>query len=575
MLRQYLEQRLRACLVELYQELPRQQLEKLAQIERTDPQHGDFSANAAMALARPLRQKPLDIATRICQSIKPDQHIEQVSVAPPGFINFRMHDSVIAAQCAQISNNENYGCSEYGAGKRILLECVSANPTGPLHIGHGRSAAFGDILARMLRTCGYSVDTEYYVNDAGRQIDILGTCVWLRYLHLGGYQNCCPYPDRGYQGDYINDIATKMVDMHGDAAWPESACWPSEEPDGEPYLDALISLARKQSLYTSFCKTALEIILEDIKEDLELFTAAPQRWFSELGLFASGEVATTLQLLSDSKHTEKRDGAIWFLASSLGDEKDRVLVRASGQETYFLSDIAYHLNKYRRNYDLVLNIWGADHHGYVPRLKAALAACGEDPGKIEIILLQFVSLRNAGTQVSMSTRSGQYLSLRSLHTTAGKDAARFFYVMRKGEQHLEFDLKLAQSQSNDNPVYYVQYAHARICSILRNADLHIPDWRSSDQTFMEKLTLPSERMLMMELLSFPDTIIDATLRREPHRLTYCLRDLATLFHSYYTETTVLHETRELCIARLTLMGTLQTVLRRGLSILSVTAPEKM
>ena len=567
MLRQHLEQQLRDAVAELFPELPSQQVNKTIRVERSEPEHGDYATNAALVLTKTLRRKPMDIAAALCEAIKAGKYIEQVAVAPPGFINFRITKEAIATRCGSILNDDNYGGNNYGDGQKVLLEYVSANPTGPLHIGHGRGAVFGNILARLLTACGYTVETEYYLNDAGRQIDILGTCIWLRYLQQSGFEHCGKYPAKGYQGDYINSIAAGMADP-GDSAWPDDNAWPDESAESESYLDALISLAKQQSCYEDFKQKGLETISADIKEDLELTLASPQNWLSEKALFAEGAVEKALKLLDKRGHTEHRDGATWFKASKLGDEKDRVLVRETGQETYFLADIAYHLNKYQRGYDLILNIWGSDHHGYVPRLKAAVAACGEDQDKLEIILLQFVSLRNAEEQISMSTRAGQYLTLRQLRELAGRDATRFFYVTRKGEQHLDFDLELAQSQSNDNPVYYVQYAHARICSIMGKA----PEWKEGDMTILD---LPTERKIMMELLSFPDMVLESTLRREPHRITYYLRELATLFHSYYNETKVLTEDKKTCAARLTLIMAIKTVLHNGLALLAVDAPEQM
>ncbi|MFT5503570.1 MAG: arginyl-tRNA synthetase, partial [Gammaproteobacteria bacterium] len=443
-----------------------------------DPKQGDFASNIALMLSKQVGKPPRDIARQIVESLPEHTAISNVEIAGPGFINFFVSSDASQSVVLEIlKQGENFGKSEVGAGQKIQVEFVSANPTGPLHVGHGRGAAYGATLANLLRYTGYQVENEYYVNDAGRQMDILGTSTWLRYLELCG--ETIVFPSNGYKGDYIWDMAATVHREHGDRfSKPseqvfENVTADAPEGDKEKHVDDLIANARRllgNDEYMIVFNSGLETLVEVIRTDLHQFGVDYDVWFSERSLVDDGTIEIAIQRLKDKGHLYLEKGAWWFRSSDFGDSKDRVVKRENGQTTYFASDIAYHMNKFDRGFDRVINVWGADHHGYIPRVKASLTALGYDAERLEIQLVQFASLYEGGEKVAMSTRSGEFVTLKQLRKDVGQDAARFFYVMRKADQHMDFDLDLAREQSSDNPVYYLQYAHARVCSVHRQAE---------------------------------------------------------------------------------------------------------
>ena len=445
------------------------------QVERTrDKAHGDFASNIAMTLAKPLKSNPRAIAQQIVDALPDTSDIVKVEIAGPGFINFFVNEESNFQVLHEIfAQGDDFG-RQASRDKSIQVEFVSANPTGPLHVGHGRGAAYGASVANMLEAAGYKVCREYYVNDAGRQMDILGTSVWLRYLQACG--ETLTFPSNGYQGDYIADYGRELLEEHGNilhrSAGDVFAAISADAPEGdkEKHIDDLINRAKALlgDNYDIAFNKGLNAILGDIRSDLAEFGIEYQEWFSERSLTQNpDQVDRAIRKLQDNGFIEERDGALWFMSTRFGDDKDRVVKRDNGQTTYFASDIAYHLNKFERGFDTVVNIWGADHHGYIARVKAALQALNIDPDKLVVRLVQFVSLYRGDQQVQMSTRSGSFVTLRELRDDVGNDAARFFYIMRKADQATDFDLELAKSESKDNPVYYIQYAHARVASILR------------------------------------------------------------------------------------------------------------
>ena len=558
-------------------------------IEHTrDPSHGDFASNLAMMLAKPAGQKPRDLAEKIVAALPENNDIEKVEIAGPGFINFFMNAHTLTTIIPAILDaGEAYGHSTVGKGKRVQVEFVSANPTGPLHVGHGRGAAYGAAVADLLAAAGFEVHREYYVNDAGRQMDILCASVWIRYLSLCG---TLPDPDyfpvNGYKGDYVWDIAAHLHRNNGDKfqeLWSDIATiLPADEDEGgdkEKFIDAVIVQAKERlgaENYRFVFDTGLNYIIDDIRDDLAHFGVVYEEWFSERSLTDNNLVTGAVERLVKSGHAEERKGAIWFKSTEFGDEKDRVLVRANGQSTYFASDVAYHMNKLERGYDQVIDIWGADHHGYVPRVKAAMEAVGDDPKKLHVLLVQFAILYRGKEKMQMSTRSGQFVTLRQLRKEVGSDAARFFYVMRKCEQHLDFDLELAKSQSNENPMYYIQYAHARVCSVLRQLD---EKGFSYDQengiTNLDKLTESHEQSLMTTLSKFKELVENAALNHEPHQLAHYLRDLANDFHTYYNAHQFIVDDEAIRNSRIALITATKQVLQNGLGLLGVSAPDKM
>jgi len=555
------------------------------QIESTkDKKHGDFATNAALVLAKAAKKKPRDLAQQLIDALPASPHIEKVEIAGPGFINFFLLPQALYATVPQILKEKNqYGRSKIGREKLVLIEFVSSNPTGPLHVGHGRHAAYGAIVSNLLEAVGFKTYREYYVNDAGRQMDILTTSIWLRYLELLG-ENII-LPANAYQGDYVIEIARKLKEKQGDkltaAAQEVMENLPLDAPQGgdkEVYIDAMIERAKLilGARYQVVFDEGLTDILDDISNDLAEFGVEFDNWFSERAFVATGVVDKLLQRLSDHQHTYQKDGALWFRSTAFGDEKDRVLVRSNGQRTYFANDVAYHLSKFDRGFDLALDIFGSDHHGYVPRMKAAIAACGINPERLIHLLGQFVTLYRAGQQVQMSTRGGNFVTLRELRNEVGNDAARFFYVMRKYDQHIDFDLDLAKSQSNENPVYYVQYAHARICSVFKQLqDRQLSFSEEEGLAHLDQLVEPQERQLLTSLQHYPDLIVDAALHYEPHLLTSYLRDLAAEFHTYYNSQQFIVADSALRNARLALIKAIRQVLVNGFNILGITAPESM
>lgn len=560
--------------------------EPQAQLERArSPEYGEFASNAAMVLAKSAGMAPRELAQAIIDRMPKSRQVERLEIAGPGFINFFLHRFAMTGVIRDVlRGGEEYGNLLQGARNRVTVEFVSANPTGPLHVGHGRGAAYGASIASILATAGYRVQREYYVNDNGRQMDILAVSVWLRYLELCGEN--IPFPENAYRGEYIYDIARIVRVDHGDS-WRftrtdvENGLLPSlaQGDEGEKFLDALIRQARSllgDKGYSVFFDAALNNILDDIKEDLAEFRVHFDLWFSERELEESGAVQHAIDRLQENGHLYVQDGATWFRASALGDEKDRVIIRENGRTTYFASDIAYILNKLERGFDRAIYVLGADHHGYVARLRAAAMGLGEDPDKLEILLVQFAVLFRFGEKVQMSTRSGQFITLRELREEVSTDAARFFYVMRSHDQHLDFDLDLAKSRSNENPVYYIQYAHARICSVLRN--LEQMDERHNQAIGIAALDLlieDHEIQLMRTISRFPESIDSAARTYSPHLLAHYLHQLATDLHAYYNAHQFLVDEENLRNARLNLVLATKIILKKGLGLLGVSAPEEM
>ena len=555
---------------------------KIAVSRTRDPSHGDFATNLAMMLAKPAGMAPRDIAQQLIDALPENNDIREVAIAGPGFINFFQNDAAASSVVATVlQQGEKFGTSDVGKGQRWQVEYVSANPTGPLHVGHGRGAALGATMANMLNAVGFDVQREYYVNDAGRQMDILAASVWLRYLELCG--ESFEFPSNGYKGDYVTHIAESLREQVGDSLQhPANVIFDSivaDEPAGgdkEAHIDGVVAQARQLlgDQYQSVFDLGLYAILKDIKEDLGEFGVIYDEWFSERSL--SDHVQTVIQKLDAAGHLYVKDGATWFRTSAFGDEKDRVVVRDNGQTTYFASDIAYIDNKLERGFDKVLYVFGADHHGYTERMHAACEALGHPREKLQFLLIQFAILYKGGERMQMSTRSGSFVTIRELREEVGKDAARYFYVMRKYQQHLDFDLDLAKSQSNDNPVYYVQMAHARICSVQRRCgQLGLSYDQKAGLESLALLTEPEEADLMTQLATYPELLQRAALNHEPHQLTTYLRDLANGLHSYYNAHKTLVDNDELRQARLCLMQAVQQVLYNGLTLIDVSAPEVM
>ncbi|WP_462329435.1 arginine--tRNA ligase [Thiohalocapsa halophila] len=561
------------------------------QVERArDPAHGDFASNAAMVLAKQARMKPRDLAERIVATLPASAAVAAVEIAGPGFINFRIAEAAYRALVPEILRaGPDYGRSALGAGKRVQVEFVSANPTGPLHVGHGRGAAYGAAVADLLAYVGFDVHREYYVNDAGRQMDILATSVWLRYLELCG--EALDFPANGYKGDYVWDIAASLHREHGDdyrvaadtvrEGLPPDELTPGDGGDKEAHIDALTAAAKRllgDNRYRLVFELGLNTILDDIRADLAELGITYQEWFSERSLVESGAVNRAVERLREAGHVYEQTGALWFRSTAFGDDKDRVLVRENGQTTYFASDIAYHMDKVERGFARVIDVWGADHHGYVPRVKAALSALGDNPRRLDVLLVQFAVLYRGGEKMQMSTRSGEFVTLRELRKEVGRDAARFFYVMRRCEQHMDFDLDLAKSRSADNPVYYVQYAHARVASVLHQAaerGIALDLTPVPGHGKLERLTEGHEIALLKTLARWPEAVEAAALTEEPHQLTHYLRGLANDFHTYYNAHQFLVDDAELRDARVQLILAVRQVLRNGLNLLGVSAPERM
>ncbi|MGZ3648809.1 MAG: arginine--tRNA ligase [Syntrophales bacterium] len=520
-----------------------------------DAGHGDYASNVAMVLASRAKGKlpPRRIAEIISKHISSgDDALARVEVAGPGFMNFFIREDVWPTLLHDVDKlGDQYGTSGYGKGKKIHLEFVSANPTGPLHIGHARGAVVGDVIANILRASGYSVFCEYYINDTGNQMNNLGKSVLFRYLELLGED--VEFPEGCYQGNYIKDLAKEIIAR-----------------ESESYRKR-----NQEETIRMFTECAASEILQGIKDDLKAFGVVFDNYFSEKDLYRDDGVAKLLAQLEKSKFIYNDGETVWFRTTAFGDEKDRVVIRKSGEPTYFAADIAYHQNKYQRGFDKLIDVWGADHHGYIPRMAACIEALGHEKDSLKIVLVQLVNLLRDGKPVPMSTRAGEFVTLKEVVDEVGKDAGRYNFLMRRSDSHLDFDLELAKRQSSENPVYYVQYAHARICSIVRNAHergYNIPVYDEVDLSF---LTLPEEINLIKAITRLPEVVEGAALSLEPHRLTFYLNDLAALFHSYYNKHKVLSDEEGLSKARLFLTKSILTVLGNALKILGVSAPEKM
>lgn len=576
-----------------------------SQITRTkDTSHGDFASNVAMTAAKAAKTNPRALAEKIVNALPKNKDIRQVDIAGPGFINVFLNDEAKFAVLDDIfALQEQFGLSNQFDGQKVQVEFVSANPTSSLHVGHGRGAAFGMSVANLLQAVGYDVTREYYVNDAGRQMDILATSTYLRYLEANG--EAIVFPANGYQGDYVRDIANTVINQHrnsyvhpfaqiandvpADAVFESNADGEKSlvSGDKEAHIDGLIanSKALLGNSYELFLNAALTSILEDIKDDLSDFGVNYECWFSERSIDA--EIEPVLQVLDEKGYLYEKDGNIWFKSTDFGDEKDRVVRRANGQSTYFASDIAYHKNKFDRGFDKVVNVWGADHHGYIPRVKAALLALGIDAERLDVVLVQFVALWRGDEKVQMSSRSGKFVTLRELRSEVGNDAARFYYVARKPEVHVDFDLELAKSQSKDNLVYYIQYAHARVCRVLDKlaaSGLVVDDAIGAQKQAL--LTAPAEEEVIKLLAAYPATLLRAATGYEPHVLTNYLKELAALFHGWYDTNRILplsltsgeiptQAELDMMQARLRLSKAVRQVLANGLGLLGLSAPSSM
>ena len=552
-------------------------------VERTRNQkHGDFASNIAMRLAKTVGRKPRELAQDVIDKLPASDLISKVEIAGPGFINFYVTAAAFQQQIAAIlDEGDHYGRLPAKSSPRFLLEFVSANPTGPLHIGHGRLAAYGATMGNLLQAAGYPVDREYYVNDAGRQMDILGVSVWLRMLEACGLE--FSFPDAGYKGDYIRDIAaaTAVTDLPRITIDRLFDGVPPDAPDGdkEAHIGALIEKAGEligAERFHAIRQQSLESIRDEIRDDLEEFGVEFDIWYSEQALAADGRIDEALAVLKGRDRLYEKDGAIWFRAADYGDEKDRVVIRENGVKTYFASDIAYHFDKRKRGYEHLFDILGADHHGYVARVRAGLEAMGYEGKSLEVELVQFVSLYRGGEKQAMSTRSGEFVTLRQLREEVGNDAARFFYVMRSNDQHLDFDMELAKSRSNENPVYYVQYAHARVASVFRQMEEKSLHWNRDNATAnLHRLVETHEAALMSTLSRYSEVIELAANNRAPQHLVAYLRDLATEFHAYYNAHVFIVDETDLRDARLMLISAVRTVIASGLAILGVSAPDAM
>lgn len=528
--------------------LPRVPVPEISLEHPPSEQFGDYASSVALKLARAARMPPLAVGGAITAHLELPVSVGLVQVASPGFINLYLSTDWLQRQVEEIlRQGEGYGCLDLGHRASTQVEFVSANPTGPLHVGAGRNAAIGDSLARLLEAAGYAVQREYYVNDAGTQAERLSQSVFARYAQQLGRQ--VEFPQEGYPGEYVTDLARALIEQHGDRflQMPES--------------EALIEVGR----------LAAQRVLEWIAEDLAAMNVRFDRWFSERSLYDSGLAARVLAMLRERGYVVEREGAIWFTSSDLGHDKDEVLIRRSGQPTYFMSDIAYHYDKLvERAFERVIDIWGSDHQGQVPRLKAALKALDIDPDRLTMILYQLVNVVRDGKPVRMGKRSGTYVTLREVLDEVGSDAVRFFLVSRSADAMMDFDLELAKRQSNENPVYYVQYAHARIASILRYAgDLDYRDGQVS------MLTHPAELALVRKMLQLPEVVETAALNLAPHHLPFYAQDLAGVFHAFYKQCRVVSEDRALSLARLKLVAACKQVLATTLRLIGVSAPEEM
>jgi arginyl-tRNA synthetase len=518
-----------------------------------NPEHGDYASNVAMILASQIKQNPRKIAGIIQANLTdPENILAKTQMAGPGFLNFYLKESVWQNTLQAIEKQkEQYGSSDIGGEQKVQVEFVSANPTGPLHIGHARGAVVGDVISNLLKTAGYSFDKEYYINDAGNQMNNLGKSVLFRYRELLGEK--IEFPENCYRGDYIKDVAQDIITKEGNQYLAEN----------------------EEETIRNFTTIAGDVILSGIKNDLRDLGVTFDHYFSEKELYKNNGVANLLASLQKQEFIYSDGETLWFKTTVYGDEKDRVVVRKNGEPTYFAADIAYHQNKYARGYKMIIDIWGADHHGYMPRLWAGIQALGQEKESLKIILVQLVNLLRGGEPVAMSTRSGEFVTLREVLNEVGKDAARYNFLMRRSDSHLDFDLEIAKKQSNENPVYYVQYAYARICSIFKMAeerDIALPAYKDIDPSLLQE---PEEIQLMKIMARYPETIYGAVRTLEPHRITFYLNELASVFHSYYNKNKVISDNKQLTAARLFMLKTINIVLQNSLKILGVNAPEKM
>jgi arginyl-tRNA synthetase len=578
-----LKQALRALPKDL---VPATAREVSIEVESTrDAQHGDFASNLAMRLAKAARQNPRKIAEILVAALPPSDSIAKVEIAGAGFMNFFLTDAAYALEIGKVlREGASYGRSQAGAGRHVQVEFVSANPTGPLHVAHGRHAAFGASLSNLLEAAGFRVQREYYINDAGRQMDILAVSAWLRYLERCGEQFA--FPANAYVGEYLVAVGEQLFAAVGtDLKRSASELFkslPPDEPQGgdkDIYIDALVARMREavgEVAYERVLRTALDGIVSDIREDLAEFGVSFDCWFSERSLSESGAIDRSIAALKKSGHAYLKDGALWFKSTDFGDEKDRVIVRDNGLKTYFASDIAYVMNKLERGFEHLMYIWGADHHGYITRLRAVLIALGGPPERFEVLLVQIVSLYRGGERAKMSKRSGDYVTLRDLRKEVGNDAARLFYVMRSNDQHLDFDMELAKSRSNENPVYYIQYAHARVASVMRQLkERGLAHDLANGIASLGNLKEPQELQLIKRISTYPELIKQCAAQRAPHSLVHYLRDLANDFHTYYSAHQFIVEDAGARDARLDLALATQIVIRNGLKLLGVSAPDTM
>ncbi|MBS0376722.1 MAG: arginine--tRNA ligase [Proteobacteria bacterium] len=562
------------------------------EVERTrELAHGDYATNVALRHAKAARKNPRELAQAIANALPADPSVTRVEIAGPGFINFHLAPAAYHAELGRVlEEGAAYGHRAVAGGEKILLEFVSANPTGPLHVGHGRHAAFGAALGNLLAAAGHAVSREFYINDAGRQVDILAASVWLRYLERLG--EAVPFPANGYKGEYLRPIAAALEERFGRTlAQPAAAVahgLPKDAPEGgdkEVFVDAVIARAREllgEPGFQGVVNHALEGMVADIRGDLAEMGVTFDRWYSERSLATSGAIDEALRRLEAHGHTYRKDGALWFRASQFGDDEDRVVERENGVRTYFASDIAYHLDKRLRGFDRLIDVLGADHHGYVARVRGGLAAMGEPADCLEVTLLQLVSLYRGGEKVAMGKREGNFVTLRQLREEVGNDACRFYFVMRSHDQHLDFDLELAKSRSAENPVYYIQYAHARVASVLRQlADRGLAPDPAAGRAALARLEAPHEKRLMVTISRLPEVIELAAATRAPHTLVNYLRELATDFHGAYAagnenpDYRVIVEDAALRNARLVLVLAARQAIANGLALLGVSAPETM
>jgi arginyl-tRNA synthetase len=554
-------------------------------VDRTrDAQHGDFASNVALRLAKAAGCKPRELADQIVKALPASPILARADVAGAGFINFYLAADTQGAALRQVfADGERYGHSNIGNGQKIILEFVSANPTGPLHVGHGRQAAWGSTLANILVATGHAVHREYYINDAGRQVEILTASVWLRYLEHCGEP--VPFPDNGYRGDYVRTIGAALLKTQGRALHRDAASVQQDLPpdapagDREKYVDALI--VRMRTLlgaagYEAVLEFSLARMLADIRDDLAAFGVTFDRWFSERELARGNAIEQALQRLERQGQLYRKDGALWFRSTAFGDDEDRVLVRANGQHTYFAPDLAYHLDKRQRGFERLIDVWGADHHGYVTRMRGGISAMGEPGECLEVCLIQFVSLYRGTEKIPMGKRDGQFVTLRQLREEVGNDACRLFYLMRSHDQHLDFDLELAKSRSNENPVYYIQYAHARVASVRKQlAARSLTFDRELAYASLALLDTPQEQAQLTALARFGEVLAQAARNRTPHSLVYYLRDTATAFHSWYNAAPFIVDDAALRNARIALAMATAQVIRNGLELLGIAAPESM